>query len=184
MVTDYVSLMLINMAAGLFILASFILTDINKQNNQCWAPAFALPGLIAAVCGFAMIFSRPLPNPYNIAYGEPSVLLGFLFLAAAWSLVKGWPLLPLGIYSFFAGIVGVVIGARFIYLGLALPPIVPGIAFILTGSGGIFAELVLAAKKQIWLRVIGFFVLTAAAVIWALLAYYEYWIHLQPPANT
>lgn len=184
MVIDYVSLMLINMAGGLFILALFILTDINKENNQFWAPAFALPGAIAAVCGFAMIFSWPLPNPYNITYGEPSVLLGFLFLSAAWSLAKGWSLLPLGIYSFFAGIVGVVIGARFIYLGLALPPIVPGIAFILTGSGGIFAELVIVTRKKILFRVIGFFVLTAAAVIWALLAYFEYWIHLQPPANT
>ena len=179
MLMDFVSLMLINMAAGLFILAIFILGDINRENNQFWTPAFTLTGFIAAICGFVLIFVRPLPSPYNIAYGEPSVLLGSLFLTAAWSLAKGWPLFPLGIYAFFAGIVGVVIGARFIYLGLAAPPIVPGIGFILTGAGGIFAELIIVNRRRIWLRIIGAFVLMAASVIWALMAYLEYWIHLQ-----
>ncbi len=183
MMIDYVSLMLINMAAGLFVLALFILIDINKENNQYWAPAFAITGLIASICGFAMIFSWPIPAPYDIAYGEPSVLLGFLFLGAAWSLAKGWPLFPLGIYAFLAGIVGVVIGARFIYLGLAKPPIIPGIGFILTGSGGIFAEMIILNRRKIYLRVIGFIVLLGAVAIWAALAYLEYWIHIQPPAK-
>lgn len=181
---DYVSLMLINMAAGLVVLGFFILKDINRETNQFWAPVFALTGLIAVICGFAMIFSWPLPSPFNIAYGEPSILLGFLFLAAAWSLAKNWPLFPLGIYAFFAGIVGVVIGVRFIYLGLAMPPIVPGAGFILTGCGGIFAELIILNRRRIWLRAIGFFVLIAAASIWAFMAYLEYWIHIQPPVKS
>jgi len=49
MFIDYVTLMLINMAGGLFILASFIWKDIDKENNQFWAPAFALQGMIAAI---------------------------------------------------------------------------------------------------------------------------------------
>ena len=184
MFIDYVSLMLINMAAGLVVLAFFILKDINKENVKFWAPSFGLTGMIATICGFAMIFSWPLPNPYNIAYGEPSVLLGFLFLGAAWSLAKNWPLFPLGIYAFFAGIASVVIGVRFIYLGLAIPPIVPGVGFILTGSGGIFAELIILNRRRLWLRVIGFLVLIAAASIWALMAYFEYWVHIQPPGQS
>lgn len=48
MFIDYVTLMLINMAAGLVVLAAFIWKDIDKDNNQFWAPAFALPGMIKA----------------------------------------------------------------------------------------------------------------------------------------
>jgi putative membrane protein len=180
---DYVSLMLINMAAGLVILALFISRDIDRENNQFWAPAFALPGMIAAVCGFAMVFSWPLPKPYNIAYGETSVLLGFLFLAAAWSIAKGWQLFPLGIYSFFAGIAAVIIGIRIINLGLTLTPLVSGVGFILTGSGGIFAEIVILGRRSRLLRTIGALVLLAAAVIWALTAYLEYWTHLHVTGN-
>jgi putative membrane protein len=180
---DYVSLMLINMAAGLVILALFISRDIDRENNQFWAPAFALPGMIAAVCGFAMVFSWPLPKPYNIAYGETSVLLGFLFLAAAWSIAKGWQLFPLGIYSFFAGIAAVIIGIRIINLGLTLTPFVSGVGFILTGSGGIFAEIVILGRRSRLLRTIGALVLLAAAVIWALTAYLEYWTHLHVTGN-
>jgi putative membrane protein len=180
---DYVSLMLINMAGGLVILASFIWKDIDREYNRFWSPAFALPGMIAVTCGFAMIFSWPLPNPYNIAYGETSVLLGFLFLAAALSIAKGWQLYPLGIYAFFAGLAGVIVGIRIINLGLTLTPIISGIGFILTGSGGIFAEIVILNHDKKWLRIIGALVLIAAAIIWALTAYYEYWAHLQIKGN-
>jgi len=176
---DYVSLMLINMAAGLFILALFLFKDIDRENTQFWAPAFALPGLIAVICGFAMTFSWPLPKPYNIAYGETSVMLGFLFLAAALSIAKGWELFPLGIYAFFAGVAAVIIGIRIINLGLTLSPLISGIGFILTGSGGIFAELVILNRRRKWLRIIGALVMIAAAFIWAHTAYIEYWMHLK-----
>jgi putative membrane protein len=175
---DYVSLMLINMTAGLFILALFLLKDIDRENNRFWAPAFALPGMIAVICGFAMTFSWPLPKPYNIAYGETSVILGFLFLAAALSIAKGWELFPLGIYAFFAGLVGVIIGIRIINLGLTNGPLISGIGFILTGAGGIFAELIILNRHRKWLRIVAAVVLIAAAIIWARTGYLAYWMHL------
>ncbi len=178
MFIDYVTLMLINMAGGLFILASFIWKDIDKENNQFWAPAFALPGMIAAICGFAMTFSWPLPKPYNVAFGETSILLGFLFLTAAWSLANGWELLPLGIYAFFAGLTGVLIGIRIIDLGLTSSPLISGLGFILTGSGGVFAAAVLLDRRRKWLRIVGAVVLIAAALIWARTGYLAYWVHL------
>jgi putative membrane protein len=180
---DYVSLMLINMAGGLVILASFILRDIDRENNRFSAPAFALPGIIAAVCGLAMVFSWPLPKPYNIAYGETSVLLGFLFLAAAWSIAKGWQLFPLGIYAFFAGIAAVIIGIRIVNLGLTPTPVIYCAGFVLTGLGGIFAETLILNRHRKWLRVIGALVMLAAAFIWALTAYLEYWMHLKATGN-
>lgn len=183
MFIDYVSLMLINMAAGLFILATFIFKDIDRENNQFWAPAFALPGMIAVICGFAMTFSWPLPKPYNIAYGETSVLLGFLLLGVAWSIAKGWELFPLGIYAFFAGLTGVIIGIRVINLGLTSSPLISGIGFILTGSGGIFAELIILNRRRKWLRIIAVIILIAAAIIWARTGYLAYWMHLQTKGN-
>ena len=59
MFIDYVALMLINMVAGLMTLAWFLWSDLDKVNNQRWAPPFAISGLVAAVCGFAMAFSWP-----------------------------------------------------------------------------------------------------------------------------
>lgn len=184
MFIDYVSLMLVNMTGGLVILAIFLLKDIDNQNNQFWAPAFALPGFIAVISGFAMVFTWPLPSPYSTAYGETSVLLGFLFLAAAWSLAKGWELFPLGIYAFFAGLVSVVIGVRIINLGLTQTPLMAGIGFILTGAGGIFAELVLLNRRKKWLRAIGSLVLLASAALWAMTAYLSYWFHLKVSTGT
>ena len=179
MFIDYVTLMLINMAAGLVILAAFVWKDVDRENNRFWAPAFALPGAVAAICGFAMTFTWPLPNPYNIAFGETSILLGFLFLGAAWSLAKGWELYPLGIYSFFAGLTAAIIGIRIINLGLTAAPLLSGIGFILTGSGGIFAELVLLNRRRKWLRIIAAVILITAAFIWLRTACLGYWAHLQ-----
>jgi putative membrane protein len=183
MFIDYVTLMLINMSAGLLVLASFIFKDIDRENNQFWAPAFALPGLIAVVCGFAMTFSWPLPKPYNIAFGETSILLGSLMLAAAWSIAKGWELFPLGIYAFFAGLTAVFIGIRIINLGLTASPLLSGIGFILTGSGGIFAELIILNRRRKWLRIVAIAILIAAAIIWARTGYLAYWMHLKTNGN-
>jgi putative membrane protein len=183
MFIDYVALMLINMVAGLVTLAWFLWSDLGKTNNQRWAPAFAISGLVAAVCGFAMAFSWPLPRPYNVAYGESSVLLGVLFLAAAWCLAKGWDLSPIGIYAFFAGWVAVVIGIRIIQLGLTQEPRLSGTGFILTGLGGVLAGVILSHRQNRVLRRLGAAVLTVAALIWALTGYMAYWGHLLPPVK-
>jgi putative membrane protein len=183
MFIDYVTLMLINMVAGLVTLAWFLWTDLDKPNNGRWAPAFGIPGVVAVVCGFTMSFTWPLPKPYNVAFGEPSVLLGVLFLAAAWCLAKEWDLLPLGIYAFFAGWVGVLIGIRIIDLGLTQKPGLSGAGFILTGLGGVLAGLILTRRSNVLLRRIGSIVLTLAAAIWAMTGYMAYWFHLVPPAK-
>ena len=177
---DYVTLMLVNMTAGLVILACFLWTDITAENRHRWALAFAVPGLVATICGFAMTFSWPLPHPYNIMYGETSVMLGLLWLATAWSLSKGWNLTPLGIYALVAGAVAILIGIRIIDLGMTLKPMLSGMGFILTGLGGVFAPAGLIFVKHVWLRRAGSLLMLAAAVIWALTGYMAYWMHVKP----
>lgn len=180
---DYVTLMLVNMVGGLLVLAFFLWRDVSfePEMNQHWAPAFAVPGLIAAVCGFAMTFTWPIPSPYNIAFGETSAMFGLLLLGASWALAKGWKLLPLSIYAFVAGLTAVVLGIRISDLGLTSNPALSALGFVLTGSGGVFAGLVLRFKYNSVLRRIGSIVLLSAAAIWLYTGVTGYWAHLVPP---
>ena len=177
---DYVTFMLINMAAGLGILACFVWKDIAGENRQRWAPAFALPGLGATVCGFAMIFTWPLPHPYSIAYGEMSAMLGLLFLGTAWALAKQWDLTPLGLYALPTGAAAILIGIRFIYSGMTNAPMLSGTGFILTGAGGVFSLLVLMRPENKLLRWCGTTVLLVATAIWLYTGYTAYWMHIKP----
>ena len=180
---DYVTLMLVNMAAGLLILAFFLWRDLalTAENNRRWTPSFAISGTVAVICGFAMTFTWPLPSPYNIAFGETSVMLGFLFLAAAWALAKGWDLLPLAIYAFVAGLTGILVGVRIWHLGLTANPPLSAIGFILTACGGVFAGLVLWLRQSTLLRRTGSVILSIAALLWLYTAFLGYWEHLQTP---
>lgn len=181
MFIDYVTLMLVNMVGGMIVLACFIVRGLDAEDKRNWSPVFGIIGLVAGVCGFVMTFTWPLPRPYNIAYGEMSVLFGVLFFAAAVTLAKGWDLLPLGIYAFFAGAAAVLLGVRIIDQKLTLEPVLSGIGFILSGTCGIFAGLVLWKRKVRILRITGALTLIAAAAIWAMTGYVEYWRHMVPP---
>jgi putative membrane protein len=181
MFIDYVTLMLINMTGALAVLSFFLLKGLEKENKESWAPAFGISGLIATICGLAMTFTWPLPKPYNIPFGEMSVFLGILFLGAAWALAKGWELLPLSIYAFFAGAAAVLLGVRIINLSLTQSPVLSGAGFILTGLGGVLSGLILWQHKIKLLRISGAIIMFTAAAIWALIGYIAYWKHMIPP---
>jgi putative membrane protein len=178
MFIDFLPLMLINMAAGLFLLACYGLSDFGRPDRPQWAPAFAITGLIAAIGGFYLIFKFPLIGPYNIAFGETSVLLGMLFLGSSWTLAKGWSLTPLAIYSLFAGAIGILMGIAFIAMGLSKAPVLSGIGFILTGSAGVLFGPVLWIPAFRPLGRLVAIALMIAAGIWALTAVLAYWDHL------
>lgn len=180
MFIDYVTLMLINMAAGLCALSLFVATSVHKEDNRAWSPVFAIVGLVATITGFVMSFTWPLPYPYNIAFGELSVLFGMLYLAAAFSFAKGWNLFPLSIYAVFAGAVAILVGFRFIDLSLSKTPLFSGIGFILTGSVGILMPILLLFKKSRVVRLFGAVLPLGAALIWAWIGYVAYWMHLIP----
>jgi putative membrane protein len=183
MMIDYLTLMLVNMAAGLFLLGCFVWRDLDSPENAGqWAPAFAICGLVAAIGGFAITFTWPLPKPYSSAFGEMSVLLGVLFLGLALALAKGWELLPLAIYAFFAGAAAMVLGVRILDLGLTAKPPLSAAGFILCGLCGIFSPLVVWQSDKTGLRVIGSLVLFAASAIWALTGFLAYWMHMLVPA--
>ncbi|OHB63493.1 MAG: hypothetical protein A2Y77_15660 [Planctomycetes bacterium RBG_13_62_9] len=181
MMIDYVTLMLVNMAAALIVLAIFLWTNPDRPETKHWAPAFAICGLVATISGFAMVFTWPIPAPYSMAYGEMSVLLGVLFLGAAWALAAGWKLLALGYYAFVPGLVAILLGIRIIHLSLTGSPIIAGAGFILTGLGGVGAALTLRRPDLKFLRLLGALVMLTAAAIWVLIGFMAYWMHMVPP---
>jgi putative membrane protein len=182
---DYLTLMLINMAAGLFLLGCFVWRDLyTSEDIGRWVPAFAICGLVASICGFAMTLTWPLPgllHIYNSAFGEMSVLFGVLLLGLALALSKRWGLLPLAIYAIFAGAAAALLGVRIIEQKLTAMPMLSGIGFILSGACGIFSPVAVWQREKKELRIIGAIVLFAASAIWAWTGYLAYWLHTVPP---
>ncbi|MBD1853284.1 DUF981 domain-containing protein [Leptolyngbya sp. GB1-A1] len=178
MFIDYVTLMLINLVAGLVLLAAYVYFGLGSSNQRRWIPGFGVVGAIALVTGLHMTFTWPIPGSFNIAFGETTTLFGILFVATSLTLAMGWELLSLGIYGFFAGLVSLLIGFRFINLGLTQIAVPAGTGFILVGLGGIFAALTLYLKENRFLRATGAIVLIVAALIFAYIGLISYWIHL------
>jgi len=139
MFIDYLTLMLINLTAGLALLAAYVYFGLGGSKQKRCISGFGVVGAIALVTGLHMTFTWLIPVSFNIAFGEKTALFGILFVATSLTLAMGWELLTLGIYGFFAKLVSLVIGFRFINLGLTPIAVVPGIGFILVGLGGIFA---------------------------------------------
>jgi putative membrane protein len=178
MFIDYVSLMLINLAAGLALLAAYVYFGLDSSNHRRWIPGFGVVGAIALVTGLHMTFTWPIIGSFNIAFGETTVLFGILFVGTSLALAMGWELITLGIYGFFAGLVSLLIGFRIINLGLTQSSLLAGIGFILVGLGGIFAAPTLSLKKNRLLRNMGAIILIVAALIFAFIGLSSYWAHL------
>jgi putative membrane protein len=179
MFIDYVTLLLTNTSAGFFLLAWYLLRGLDEEHPQRWVAAFAMVGLVALLSGFLLVQRWLLPGPFNMAYGELSVYFGVLFLGASLSLAKGWDLLFVAVYAFFAGIGSLLIGIRILELGVTNEPTISGIGFILSGLSGIFAALTLHLRDRKSLRVLGAAVLLATAILWARTGYKAYWSHFE-----
>jgi putative membrane protein len=179
MFIDYLTVLMINLAAGTALLAFFVLKGIDSEDNKGYAAGFGVVGLIALLGGMQMTFNWPLPGSYNIAYGESTLLFGAVFLGAALALAKGWDLMPISIYAFFAGVQALVIGLRIIDLPLSKHPVLTGIGFILAGLGGIAAApgLNLLKKNQNF-RYLAAAVLIITSLFWAYTFYSSLWAHL------
>ncbi|UCH34112.1 MAG: DUF981 domain-containing protein [Armatimonadota bacterium] len=180
MFIDYVSLLLINMTAGFFLLAYFVYSGLDSPDYTKWAPGFLIVGLVAVSFGAAMTLTWPLPGSFNMAYGEMSVLLGIIFLVAGLATAKGWDLITVACYAFFAGCAAVILGIRIINLDLTLSPMLSGIGFIISGIAGIFAAPTWAfMRANRPYRVVAAIILTAAGLIWAAVVYPAYWAHAE-----
>ena len=178
MFVDYLTVMLINLVAGLLLLALHLVAFIERSPKKL-APGFLLTGTIGAATGLHMTLTWPLPGVHNIAFGEMSLLFGALFFFAGLALLRDWDLLGLGIYAVLAGVAAVVVGARILDKGLTQQPLVTFLGFLLAGVGGILTLPAYLLHKSIAFRVVVALVLVAGAAIWALTGYGSYWGHLE-----
>jgi putative membrane protein len=178
MFIDYVALMLINLAAGLTLLAAYLYFGLGSSNQTRWIPSFGVVGTIALITGLHMTLTWPIPGSFNIAFGETTTLFGILLVGTSLTLTMGWELLALGIYGFFAGLVSLLIGFRFISLGLTPVAVPAGIGFILVGLGGVCAAPTLFLKENRFLQTIGAIVLIVAALIFTFIGLSTYWVHI------
>ncbi len=179
MFIDYLTVLMINLAAGTALLAYFVLKGITSEDNKGFAAGFAVVGLIALVGGAHMSLNWPLPGSYNIGFGESTLLFGAVFLGAALAVAKGWDLMPISIYAFFAGIEALLVGIRIIDLGLTKSPLISGIGFILAGLGGVAAAPGLALlKKNQTFRYLAAGTLILVSLFWAYTFYNTLWGHM------
>jgi putative membrane protein len=177
---DYLSLLLVNMVAGFVLLAFYVYFGLEDANQKRWAPGFLMVGLVAVIFGAHIVMTWPLPGSFNTAYGESSVLFGFVFLGAGACMAWGWGLETVVLYALFAGLAAMVMGAQIFHLGMSKYPWLTAAGFILSGGLGVGA-----APVYMWLRswrvvrILGALGALAAAALWALNAYPEYWMHLE-----
>ncbi|MBD2095751.1 DUF981 domain-containing protein [Trichocoleus sp. FACHB-591] len=178
MFIDYITLMLINLAAGLALLAAYVYFGLGESNQRRWIPGFGVVGAIALATGLHMTLTWPVIGSFNIAFGETTVLFGILFAGTSLTLAMGLDLLTLGVYGFFAGLVSLIIGFRIINLGAIPISLLAGIGFILVGLGGVFSAPTLYFQKNRLLRSVGAIVFIAATLIFTFIGLSSYWAHL------
>ena len=183
MAPNYITLMLLNMAIGMALLALFVWRGLSEKHPAGWAPAFGLVGGIGLSTGLHMIFNWPVEGSYNIAFGEPTVVLGGLFFGAAISLAMGWNLWPLGVVGFLGGGSAILIGFRIWVLDLTLMPGLAAIGFVLTGLTGVLAAPVLALPDNRPLKGTAMAVGLAASALWLLFGLMATWGHLTEYAD-
>ena len=174
---DFLTMLLVNMTAGMFLLSLFFIRDEAAEIRTTWVPPFAMSGLVATAGGAFITFAWPLPGAMNMAFGEMSIFYGILMLGASLAVAKHYNMLGVGVYAMFAGAAAVVIGARVWNMWLTAQPMLSSAGFILSGAGGIFAGAALATRARP-LRILTAICFFGAACIWGLTGYLSYWMHM------
>lgn len=193
---DFLAMDLVVLAISLVLLAWFFFKYL-ENDQQKVAPGLLAVGFIATITGLDIISRWPLPGSYNIVFGEPLTLFGVLLFFTGLAVLKGWDLHTLGIFAVLAGIVAIILGIRMWYgidvknsagqtvrQGMTQSPPMAGIAYILTGIGGILTLPAYIWRRNMVLRVIVAIVFIIAAVLFAITGYGAYWAHPQSFATS
>lgn len=176
---DYLCIMLVSIASGLVVLALYLHRRPLAAERPEWAMGFAAPGFLALVTGLPMVVVWPLPGSYNIAFGEPALFYGVVFLAASHSVARrSDPILP-GVIGLFGSATAILIGLRLWDLGLTDIPWLAALAYVAAGLGGLLALPALLRPGALWLsRGASVFLVLGAGVL-AVTGGAAYWQHLQ-----
>lgn len=178
MFVDYLAVMLLNLGAGLALLAHYLYVNPGKEYRRSWASGFFAVGLLGLVTSLPMVIMWPLPGGFNVAFSGPMLFLSTAFLAGGLTLMLEWePLIP-AIYGFFGGIYAIVIGIRLLDLKMGADPTVAFLGFVLTGIGGMLFLPAIYWHKNRTLTIVTAIILGLAAVIWLFTGYDAVWAHI------
>jgi len=190
MFIDYITLLLVNTIVGLLAGALFLWKGVDGPNHKPWSAIFAMPGMVLLVMGIHMAATWPVQDVHlpdkvvhlrfaNSAFGESSALFGALLLGIALSLAKGWDLRPVALYSFFAGVTAIVLGASMWYFWLTAVPLLTAAGYISAGAGAVLASAALLAPRLKALRCASAALLALSALAWIATAFPGYWKHME-----
>ncbi len=177
---DYLTVMLVNMVAGLVALACFVIRGLggDREAQAAWAAPLGISGLLALLTGLHMSLTWPIPGNFSVAFGESAVLYGVSFLGIALALWRGWELVPVAVYTLFAGVAAIVVGIRVMTLKMTNAPALSGAGFILTGLAAVLLlPAVVRRRASAWRTVLALLLFLSAA-IWAFIGYGAIWAHL------
>ncbi|CAB1128388.1 conserved membrane protein of unknown function [Candidatus Hydrogenisulfobacillus filiaventi] len=178
MFVDYVGVMLINLAAGLALLAHYLYMNPSPDTRRSWASGFFAVGVLGFATSFTMDVVWPLPGSYNVAFGEPGLFLSTAFLAAAVTLTFEWePLIP-AIYGAFGGLMAIVIGIRLLDLHMTQSPALATLGYLTAGIGGLFTLPALNWRNTRWLSIVAAVALGISAIVFVAIGYEAEWGHL------
>lgn len=178
MFIDFLGVMLVNLAAGLALLAHYLYENPKRGERRSWAAGFFAVGLLGFCTAFAMVTGWPLPGSYNVAFGGPALFISTAFLGGAITLAFEWePLIP-ALYGAFGGILAIFVGIRLMSLHLTQSPSVAALGYLTAGIGGILAVLAMNWRSIRWLAVVGAIVLGISAIVWAITGYMAVWSHI------
>ena len=177
MFIDWLTLLLVNMMVALVLHSLFLAFWLDKDAKKV-IPGFLLAGAIALIAGFRMVFTWPLPGPYNIIYGELSVLFGALLFITGLAIHFGWSLFTIGIYALFAGAVAILMGVRIWVSALTSEPFVAGLGFVGTGAAAVLTFPSLAWPQMKWIRWLAALAAVLSAILWIIVGFPAYWQHI------
>jgi putative membrane protein len=177
MFVDYLTLMMANMAAALFLLALYFAFFFEKDPKKV-VPGFLITGGIALVTGLLMSLTWPLPGSYNILFGEPTVLLGAVFFMAGLAINFGWDMLTVGIFALGSGAVAILLGIRVLDLSMTSEPVPAALGYFAAGAAGVLTLPVVALPKMKVIRWVAAGVALVAAGLWVYVGFSAYWSHM------
>lgn len=180
MYIDYLTLMLVNLTAGLAMLGGWVYMDAHQPEQKRWVTGFLMSGLLSLLTGLHMILTWPLPGAFNIVFGEMSVAFGILMLGLGFAVWFALDLLPIAVYGTLIGIAALILGGQVLNLDLTQHPTLSGISFLWMGVIGLCSMPMLALRKSHAFRIFGAGGLAVAAVLWAVTGYVAYWNHVKP----
>lgn len=178
MFVDYLTVMLLNLVAGLVLMACWIFMDFGRASQQRWVVGFLMTAVLALVTGLHMTLTWPLPGSFNIVFGEMGLLFGILMLGLTVALRYDLDLLPIAVYATLVGFAGIILGVELIDAGLTKQPVLSGVSFIVTGVIGLFAVPMYLVRRAPVFQVIATVGLVIAAILWAITAFNAYYGHV------